>query len=53
MVHLQTLRAEFEAIHIKEGDSIFYYFSRLLVIVNQLKRKDEKMEDIQVVEKTL
>ena len=44
-VRLQTLRAKFDAIHMKEGECIFYYFSRLLIIVSQLKRNGEKMED--------
>ena len=37
----------------KEGENISYYFLRLLVIVNQMKRNCEKIKDIRVVEKTL
>lgn len=33
-----------------EGESLFDYFSRLLVIVNRLKRNGKKIKDIRVIE---
>ncbi|XP_044507200.1 uncharacterized protein LOC123226734 [Mangifera indica] len=52
-VRLQTLRAEFESILMKENESITDYFTRVLAVVNQMKQLNEKMEDTRVVEKIL
>ncbi|XP_023892634.1 uncharacterized protein LOC112004622 [Quercus suber] len=49
----QTLCAQFEVAHMKDGETISDYFSQLLVIVNRLKSNRESIEDVHVVEKIL
>ncbi|XP_044481972.1 uncharacterized protein LOC123208500 [Mangifera indica] len=37
----------------KENESIIDYFTRALAVVNQMKRLNEKMEDVRVIDKIL
>ncbi|XP_022150851.1 uncharacterized protein LOC111018895 [Momordica charantia] len=52
-VRLKKLRGDYEALHMKESESISYYTSRLLAVVNEMKRYSETINDEQVVEKIL
>lgn len=52
-VRLQALRGEFEAARMTEGEIISDYYSRLIAIVNKMKRTGEKLDDVRVMEKIL
>ncbi|KAL5543667.1 hypothetical protein UlMin_007451 [Ulmus minor] len=52
-VHLQALRAEFEVLRMKTGESVSEYISRTMAITNKRRINGEKLEDVTIVEKIL
>jgi len=43
---LQTLGGDLEVTHMKDEENISDYYSRLIVIMNKLRRNREKREDV-------
>ena len=50
---LQRLRRNFEVLEMREGDTITEYFSRVMVVANDIRNLGEDMPDAKVVEKIL
>jgi RNase H-fold protein (predicted Holliday junction resolvase) len=52
-IRLQSLRGEFELFQMKSSESISDYHTRIMVIVNQMRRNGEALTDARITEKIL
>src|ERR1043165_8617724 len=52
-VKLQTLRKQYEMMHMKDDESISAYFSKIVTLTNQMKACGETITDLQKIEKVL
>ncbi|GKV46724.1 hypothetical protein SLEP1_g53699 [Rubroshorea leprosula] len=52
-VRLQSLRGEFEAVQMNETEKVSDYISRVMGIANQMRRLDEEVTDLRIIEKIL
>ncbi|GLU18735.1 hypothetical protein SLE2022_350190 [Rubroshorea leprosula] len=50
-VRLQSLRGEFEAVQMNETEKVSDYISRVMGIANQMRRLDEEVTDLRIIEK--
>ena len=50
---LQTLRREFEVLEMKTGESVNDYFSKVMLVANNMRNAGEDMQDEKIVEKIL
>lgn len=50
---LQTLRRDFEVLEMKLGESINDYFSRVMIVANNMRNLGEDLQDAKIVEKVL
>ncbi|KAG7544127.1 GAG-pre-integrase domain [Arabidopsis thaliana x Arabidopsis arenosa] len=50
---LQTLRRNFELLEMKNGETISDYFSRVMVVANDMRNCGDDMQDVKIVEKIL
>jgi len=50
---LQSLRCDFEILHMKEGETVNAYFARVLSIANKMKAHGENLNETMITEKIL
>ncbi|XP_059639961.1 uncharacterized protein LOC132282333 [Cornus florida] len=50
---LQALRADFKTLHMKIGELVLDYFSRMMAIANKIQIHGEHLEDVTIIENSL
>ena len=52
-IRLQSLRGEFEALQMRSSESVSDYHTRIMVIINQMRRNGEALSEARITEKIL
>lgn len=50
---LQRLRRNFEVLEMRDGDSITEYFSKVMMVANDMRNLGEDMPDAKIIEKNI
>ncbi|KAL4561334.1 hypothetical protein LXL04_033498 [Taraxacum kok-saghyz] len=53
IVKLQTLRCEFDALRMKDAETMEDYYNKIILLLNQLRLNGDNIEDKRVIEKML
>lgn len=52
-IWLQSLRSEYETMHMINSESVDRYVTRLQTVANEMKQNGEQVDEIKIIEKLL